>query len=222
MAMPGADNTVHEVVVHMRQQQQEVLNVWQFYNDTPVDDMELRLLRALMLCYIEVLIPASGSLLSIERVTGTQVGPTLGPMYEIGPEEGDVIIGGVSTDTLPTHDSLSVGIRCTRPGRHGLGRKQLPGVPEAATIGSTIITGGPYWAAVLAFIACVSEKFIHGTELSGPNTISLGVIAKSLKPLDVNGKRKAPWPVDLFSHALKMKALPKVGTTNSRKVGRGS
>lgn len=222
MATPGADNTVHEVVVHMRQQQQEVLNVWQFFNDTPVDDMELRLLRALMLCYIEVLIPASGSLLSIERLTGMQVGPTLGPMYEIGPEEGDAIIGGVSTDTLPTHDSLSVGIRCTRPGRHGLGRKQLPGVPEAATIGSTIITGGPYWAAVLAFIACVSEKFIHGTELSGPNTISVGVISKSLKVVVAPAKPKAPWPVDLFSHALKLKVLPKVGTTNSRKVGRGS
>lgn len=222
MATVGADDTIHEVVVHMRQQQQEVLNVWQFFLDTPVDDLETRLLRALLECYLTVLIPASGSLLSVERVTGMQVGPTLGPLYEITPEETDIVIGGVATDTLPTHDSLSCGIHSTRPGRSGRGRKQLPGVPEAATIGSTIITGGAYWAAVLAFLACVAEKFIHGAELSGPNTISLGVLAKTLKPADADGKRKAPWPIDTFAHATRLTALPKVGTTNSRKVGRGS
>jgi hypothetical protein len=222
MATPGADDTIHEVVVHMRQQQQEVLNVWHFFNDTPVDDMELRLLRALLECYLTVLLPASGSLLTVERVTGMQVGPTLGPMYEITPDEGDTVAGAAAGDTLPTHDSLSIRIHSARPGRSGRGRKQLPGVPEGATVGSTITTGGAYWTAVLAFLVCVGNKFIHGNELSGANTISLGVLAKTLKPLDVNGKRKAPWPVDLFSHALRLSATPKVGTTNSRKVGRGS
>src|SRR5215217_2816303 len=110
MATPGADNTVHEVVVHMRQQQQEVLNVWQFFLDTPVDDLETRLLRALIECYLTALIPASGSLLTIERVTGMQVGPTIGPLYEIVPVEGDVVQGAATGDTLPTHDSLSCGI----------------------------------------------------------------------------------------------------------------
>jgi len=222
MATPGADNTIHEVVVHMRQQNQEVLNVWHFYNNTPVDDMELRLLRALLECYLDVLLPASGSLLTVERVTGMQVGPTLGPLYEITPGEDDDVIGAAEGDTLPTHDSLSIRIHSMRPGKSGRGRKQLAGVPESATVGSTIITGGPFWTAVLAFIICVGGKFIHETELSAPNTISLGVLAKTLKPLDAAGKRKAPWPVDLFSHATRISALPKVGTTNSRKVGRGS
>lgn len=218
----GADDTIHEVVVHMRQQQQQVLNVWQFFLDTPVDDLETRLLRALIECYLTALLPASGSLLTLERCTGMQVGPTLGPLYEIVPVEGDVVQGAAAGDTLPTHDSLSCGIHSTRPGRSGRGRKQLPGVPEGATLGSTIITGGPYWTAVLAFLACVAEKFVHPNELTGPNSISLGVLAKTLKPLDVNGKRKAPWPINTFAHATRLTALPKVGTTNSRKVGRGS
>jgi hypothetical protein len=222
MATPGADNTIHEVVVHMRQQQQEVLNVWHFITDTPVDDMELRLLRALIECYLTTLLPASGNKLTWERVTGMQVGPTLGPQYEIGPDEGDILAGGVSTDTLPTHDSVSIRIHSARPGRSGRGRKQMPGIPEAATNGSDVITGGPWWTALLAFIACVSEKFIHGSELSGPNTISLGVLAKTLKPHAPDTTPKAPWPLDTFSHALRITALPKVGTTNSRKVGRGS
>lgn len=222
MPTPGADETIHEVVVHMRQQNQEVLNVWHFYNNTPVDDMEVRLLRALLECYLDVLLPASGGALSIERVTGMQVGPDLGPQYEIIPGEGDTVVGAAAGDTLPTHDSLSIRIHSARAGRSGRGRKQLPGVPEGATQGSNILTGGAYWTAVLAFLVCVAGKFIHGNELAGPNTISLGVLAKTLKPLDVNGKRKAPWPTNLFSPALRLSADPKVGTTNSRKVGRGS
>jgi hypothetical protein len=222
MATPGADDTLHEVVVHMRQQQQEVLNVWHFFNDTPVDDMELRLLRALLECYLTVLLPGSGSKLTVERVTGMQVGPTLGPIYEIAPIEGDVIVGAAAGDTLPTHDSVAVSIHTTRPGRSGRGRKFLAGVPEAATDGSNILTGGPYWAAVLAFLVCVGTKFIHGAELAGANTISLGVLARLLKPADALGKRKAPWPIDTFAHATRITARPMVGTTNSRKVGRGS
>lgn len=219
---PGVDDTLHEVVVHMRQQQQQVLNVWQFRNETAVDDMEVRLLRALMLCYIEVLLPGLGSKLTLEKVTGMQVGPTLGPIYEIGPEEGDVIVGAAAGDTLPTHDSICANIHTVRPGRSGRGRKFIPGIPEGATDGSNVTTTSAAWLAVVAFLACVGTKFIHGTELAGPNTISLGVIAKSLQTPNAEGKKLAPWPLDLFSRATRMTAKPIVGTTNSRKIGRGA
>lgn len=222
MATPGADGTIHEVVVHMRQQQQEVLNVWAFQLETPVDDLELRLLRALLECYLTVLLPGSGSLLTVERVTGMQVGPTLGPMYEITPGEDDTVQGAAVGDTLPTHDSVSIRIHSTRPGRSGRGRKQIPGIPEGATTGSTINTAHAYWDVILAFVACVAGKFIIPNELNGPNAISLGVLARTLKPADAQGKRKAPWPVDTFARATRMSVMPKVGTTNSRKVGRGS
>lgn len=222
MATPGTDDTVHEVVVHMRQQQQEVLNVWQFRCDTAVDDMETQLLRALLECYLTTLLPQLGNKLTIEKVTGMQVGPTLGPMYEITPEEEDVVQGAATGDTLPTHDSVCISIHTTRPGRSGRGRKFLPGVPEAATDGSNVTPTHAFWLAVLAFAACVAQKFIHGNELSAPNTISVGVIAKSLKPVTGDEKRKAPWPVNLFAPATRLTARPIVGTTNSRKVGRGS
>ena len=222
MATPGTANTLHQVTVHMRQQGQQVLNVWDFYLDTNVDDLEVRLLRALLECYLTVLLPGSGSLLSIERVTGHQTGPTVGPMYEITPEEGDVLLGASAGDTLPTHDSVSIGIHTTRAGKHGRGRKQIPGIPEAATTGSTINTAHAYWGVVIAFAACVAGKFIHLTELDAPNRISVGVLARSLKPLDANGKRKEPWAISQFAHATRFTTKPQVGTTNSRKVGRGS
>lgn len=222
MATPGTVGTLHEVVVHMRQQGQQVLNVWHFQVETAVDDLEVRLLRALLECYLTVLLPGSGSLLSVERITGMQVGPTLGPMYEIGPEEEDVLVGAATGDTLPTHDSVSISIRSTRAGRSGRGRKQLPGIPEGATVGSTISTAHAYWGVILAFVACVAGKFINTNDLTEPNTISVGVLARTLKPADAQGKRKAPWPIDTFARATRIVATPKVGTTNSRKVGRGS
>src|SRR5215208_994768 len=123
MPTAGLENTLHQVTVHMRQQQQEVLHVWAFFLDTAVDDLETRLLRALLECYLTTLLPASGSLLTIERVSGMMVGPTLGPIYEIAPEETDVVIGAATGDTLPTHDSVSISIHSTRAGKSGRGRK---------------------------------------------------------------------------------------------------
>lgn len=222
MATVGVDDTLHEVVVHMRQQNQMVLNVWQFRLETAVDDLELRLLRALLECYLLQWLPHASATLSIVKVTGMQVGPTLGPMYEIIPGEDDTINGAAVGGGLPVHDSCSIRIHTTRPGRSGRGRKQMPGIPENATTDSAILTDSAYWEAILAFLACVMAKFVHGAELSGPNTISVGVIAKTLKPLDANGKRKAPWANDLFARATRLTAEPKVGTTNSRKVGHGA
>lgn len=222
MATPGVDDTLHEVVVHMRQQNQEILNVWHFRNETAVDDMELRLLRALLECYLLQWLPHVSNGVTIERVTGMQVGPTLGPLYEIIPGEDDTAVGAVSTGGLPTHDSCSIRIHTTRPGRHGMGRKQMPGIPEVATDQSTILTGSDYWEAILAFIACVMAKFVHSGELDGPNTISVGLISKSLQVRPPDTNPKAPFALDLFARATKLTAQPKVGTTNSRKVGRGS
>jgi|SRR5215204_128144 len=222
MPTPGVAGTLHEVTVHMRQQLQEVLNVWHFQCITAVDDMETRCLRALWEAYIESYLPAAGSLLSIERISAAQVGATLGPIYELFPSEGDVLNGGGAVDTLPTHDSLSIGIHTTRPGRSGRGRKQMAGIPEAATVGSTITTAHAYWLAVQAFIADLDAKFIPTGEPIGDNIVVLGVIAKTLKPHVPPAVPKAPWPVDTFARALRLSARPVVGTTNSRKVGRGS
>lgn len=222
MATPGIDDTLHEVVVHMRQQGQEVLHVWHFRNETAVDDMESRLLRALLECYLTQLLPQCSNLLTIERVTGMQVGPTLGPMYEIQPGEDDVAQGALSADALPTHDSIVANIHTTRAGRSGRGRKFIAGIPEGAAIGSLVSPTHAFWLAVLAWAACVATKFIHGNELSGPNTISVGVLAKTLKAPDSDGKRKAPWPDATFARATSIRPKNIVGTMNSRKYNRGS
>lgn len=222
MATPGIDDSLHEVVVHMRHQQQEVLNVWHFQCITAVDDLEVRLLRALLECYLLQWLPHASSGLTIERVSGMQVGPTLGPMYEIFPGEEDTVAGAATGGGLPTHDSCSIRIHTTRPGRSGRGRKQMPGVPEIATNDSVILTDSDYWEAILAFIACVMAKFVTSTDLTAPNTILLGLISKTLKPHAPDETPKAPWPLETFARCTRLTALPKVGTTNSRKVGRGS
>lgn len=222
MATPGADDTVHEVTVQMRQQGQLVLNVWQFRLETAVDDLELRLLRALLECYLLQWLPHAGSKVTIEAVRGMQVGPTVGPIYEIIPGEDDTVQGAAVGDTLPTHDSVCISIHTTRAGRHGRGRKFMAGVPENATDGSDVLVASDYWEAILAFIACVMAKFVHASDLTGPNTISVGVIAKSLQVRPVGESPKAPYTVDLFSRATRLTAKPLVGTTNSRKKGRGA
>lgn len=98
----------------------------------------------------------------------------------------------------------------------------MPGIPEAATVGSSITQAHAYWLGVQAFIADVTDKFIHEDEPLGANVVTVGVIAKTLKVVVPPAKRKAPWPADLFARALRLSARPVVGTTNSRKVGRGS
>lgn len=216
MPVPANTGDIFEVVVHCRQEGQQVLNVLFFRADTDIDDIVERLLRALMLCWIEFLLPISGSNLQLVKVAAKRVAPDLGPVEELGPEATDVIQGAAVGDTHPTYVSVCTNIHTVRGGRSGRGRMFTAGVPEGVTQGSFIQTTNPYWAAFLAFVACIADKFIHQGEPLGAQQLSLGVMSRKI------GGVKAPFNINGFAAATKLIPLNRLSHNVSRRVGRGS
>jgi hypothetical protein len=216
MATPAAQGEVWEVVIEGRQEGQQVLNVMFFQAIDAVDDMELRLLRAMIICILTTLRPVMGNSYQLVKVSGKRITPDVGPVIEVLPLSGEATQGGSEGDTLPAHCSICINIHSVRGGRSGRGRHFVPGVPEDATQGSYILDTNPYWTAILAYVACVAEKFITGASELGSNRIALGVFSRKI------GGVKAPFVATGFARATRLVPRNIIGSTNSRKVGRGS
>lgn len=216
MPTPGVEGELHEVTLKMRQESQTVLNILHFRCDAAVDDMETRLLLALLVCLTTILRPGQGSNWQVVGAQGKRVYPTLGPIYEVAPPDPDEIQGEAVGDTLPTFVSIVVNIHTTRGGRSGRGRMFLSGIPEAATQGSSIQTTNPYWTIIINYLACIAGSFINGDDLPGANQISLGVLSRKL------GNPKPPYTAIQFAKATKLVANNLLKTTNSRKIGHGN
>lgn len=212
----AATGEVYEVVLECRQEGQQVLNVLHFQALTPIDNVETRLLRALVECLLTVLLPGSTSNLQYVECRGKRVYPDVGPVLEIGQEVGDTIQGADAGDSVPTFVSVCVNIHTSRGGRSGRGRMFLPGVPEGATQGSYIQTTNPYWGVILAYLACVAGKFITQTDPPAANRWQLGVMSRKL------GGAKPPYTAAGFAPAVRLAPLNRLASTVSRKVGRGS
>lgn len=211
----GAVGSIHQLDVLMRQEGQKIMNSYFVRCDTTVDSMEERALRALLECYLNSLIPVSGSNLLIESVRGKEVAPTLGPIYEIQPEATDVVQGEEEGDTLPSHISVCINLHTERGGRSGRGRVFIPGIPESATQGSQLTATNPYWIALLGFIACLAGKLIHIGDPPAANQLQWGVMSRKI------GGAKPPYTVNGFAAVTRAVARNLVGSSNSRKVGRG-
>lgn len=216
MAQTAAAGEVYEVVMEGRQEGQQVLNVMHFRARGPVDDVELRLLRALVICLLTQLRPLMGANYQFVRCVGKRVSPDLGPIIESLPEAGEGVQGADEGDTLPTYVSIVVNIHSTRGGRSGRGRMFIPGVPESASQGSFIPTDNPYWAGIIAYLQCVASQFIHPTELAEANTFDIGVMSRKI------GGPKPPYLATGFARATALKPNNALATTRSRKVGHGS
>lgn len=216
MPTTAAVGEIHEVVLKMRQESQQVLNVLHFRADTAVDNMELRLLTALLTCLATVLRPQAASTWQIVGAQGKRVYPDLGPIYEVGPPDPDEVQGESAGDALPTFCSIVVNIHSVRGGRSGRGRMFIPGIPEGASQGSAIPTTNPYWTAIIAYLACVAGQFIHDVSDLDPNQLSLGVLSRKL------GNSKPPYTAAQWARATKLIPNNLIKTTNSRKIGHGN
>lgn len=216
MAVPAAAGELHEVVLKQRQEGQTVLNVLYFRCDTAVDDMETRLLVALLTCLATVLRPGQGSNWQIVGAQGKRVYPDLGPIYEALPPDPLEVQGEAAGDTLPTYCSVVVNIHTTRGGRSGRGRMFLAGIPEGASQGSHIETTNPYWTIILNYLACVAATFLNAADELGENRISLGVLSRKL------GNPKPPFTAAQWARATKLVPNNLLKTTNSRKIGHGN
>lgn len=215
MPTPAATGEVWEVTLEGTQEGQQVMNVMHFRIDGAINSVEEDLLRALVEC-LYALLPFSASTYQYVRCMGKQVYPILGPVIEIGQEEGDVVQGASLGDAMPSFVSVCANIHTSRGGRSGRGRMFIPAVPENATQGSYIPTGNPYWGAILAYVACVASKFIHTNEPLSGERVSLGVMSRKI------GGAKPPYTVDGFAPATLIRPINRLSHNVSRKVGRGS
>jgi hypothetical protein len=213
MPIPGAVGDAYEVRVVGRIDGQVTNNVFHFKVATPIDDIELRIIVALATCFVDHLKPILSSSFQIENIVWKQVAPVLGVEHiytgpDFGPCNGNAA-------ALPSYASVVLSLRTLQGGKSHRGRKYIPGIPENATTNSTLDANGAFWAAIIAFAACVAGKFIL-TDSPPANAAQLMVYSRKL------GGSKAPYGNAGFTAVTAINPVQVLGTTRSRKVGVGA
>jgi len=192
---------------------QETNNILYFAAAAPIDDVELRLIVALVQCFQQHLIPVMSSAWKLQHLVWKRVNPTLG-VENIYIPGGD-LQGQGNENALPSFCSALVSIRTDLGGRSHRGRMFLPGLPEVATDNSVFLTDSAFWLAVVAFAACVTTKFIVGDPV-GQNQFQMMLYSRKL------GGSTFPLQNAGFTAVKRLIPNQVVATTRSRKVGRGS
>lgn len=213
--MPETANTGDKFQVRIvgSMEGQQTNNVLHFMAAAPIDDVELRLIKALVQCIVTHLLPVHTSAWTFQRVIWKRVNPTLGvENIYVPPEAGN---GGGSGSALPSYCSAVVSIRTNEGGRSKRGRMYLPGIPESDTQVSSLDTEMPFWEAIVAFVACVATKFILGDPVPA-NSFQMMVYSRKL------GGSTFPYQNAGFTAVKSLLPVQQLGTTRSRKVGRGA
>jgi hypothetical protein len=164
-------------------------------------------------CFLTTIVPTLPHNYSLDEVRWKKTFPVLG--NEQITITGLPVAGGSSDDSLPSFTSAVVSIHTALGGRSHRGRVYLAGVSETQAVGSLIDVEGPYWAALLNFILCIAAAFIT-SEGSGGSHFVLGVYSRKL------GGATFPYGAVGFTPATALTPHRELGTTRSRKVGRGS
>lgn len=214
MAEASAIGNVYELRVLGKLENQDCINVLHFQALEDGRDIVTDLLIVAYICFVEQLVPHLATQYRLDKMEVKRVAPTLGPVWEYAGETGDILTGAAEGDGLPSFVSVRTDIRCVRGGRSGKGSIAIGGVPEAATVGSTIVTGGDFWTGFQAWLDCVRNAFLQGFGF-GTKHFLIGVVSRKL------GASKPPYTTAQFSVAVSMTAKPKVGSQVSRKIGHG-
>jgi hypothetical protein len=214
MPVPAALGVAYQVKVVGHIEEQVTNNILHFVNVGADADVELHLILALIQCFQEVLLPGLSEEYTLNEVHWKEVFPILG-VEAITPITG-ITAGGVAGDALPSYCSAVCSIRTAFGGRSGRGRMYVPGIPEASTDGSKILVESTTWTQLLAFAACLATKFIHLDPAGGANLWDMSVYSRKI------GGEAFPYGTAGF-HAMRSVTPDRfLGTTRSRKVGRGS
>lgn len=213
MAIPVAAGEVVQVLVQGTIEEQECQNVWYFRAQAADPDMLANLLLDIAACLL-ALIPSLASNYRLDRLKAKIVSPAVGLEEEWYPDADDTVQGAASGDSRASHDSALISLRTTRPGRTGRGRVFIAGVPEGSTSGSYINPESPLWLALLAFTACMIDKF-KTKDVPAAGDYEWGVMSRKL------GGVKPPFVVGGFAPIIKASPVKALATTRSRKVGRG-
>jgi hypothetical protein len=189
-----------------------VYNVLHFKATTPSDDVDLRLIQILIQCYLMHLLPGLSNQFALDTVTWKRVAPTLSPEFVSAFPPGS--LGPITADPLPSFCAALVSMHTAMGGRSHRGRIYLSGLPEDCTTFNSIVTTTPTWAAILAFVACLIEKFITGEPI-GQNQFKIGVYSRKL------GGSTFPYQDVGFTPALQLSPVQLIATMRSRKQGKG-
>lgn len=212
MAETAAVNDAYQVKIIGSLEGQQTNNILHFVCVGADDDVETHLILVIIACFVTHLLPVLTDGWALEQVSWKRVSPTLGP------ENVTVVTAGVGAaegDHLPSFTSAVLSIRTIGAGRAGRGRIFLPCVPEEAVDGSKLDTGHDYWAALLAFAQCFVTNFVHIDPAGGTDIWDMAVYSRTV------GGASLPFGASGFSAMRSITPLQYVGTTRSRKVGRG-
>jgi hypothetical protein len=213
MAQAAAIGDAFQVRVIGRMEGQETQNVLHFRCVAATASVLDSLILVLAQCFIDHLLPVLTSKWSFERIVWKRVHPTLGPETESIPQ--GAAAGAGSANALPSFCSVVFSERTDLGGKSHRGRMYLPGIPEGATTDSFLNTADPYWAALIAFALCVVQKFIENEPI-GTDQWRLNVYSRKI------GGTAFPYGANGFTEVREFVPHALIGTTRSRKVGRGS
>lgn len=211
-AQPGE---VVQVVIRGKLEQQDCLNILYFQANDVIQDILVALLAKVAACIMQFLVPVLSSQYTLERIVGRVVAPAVGPDTWWTPGVNDVVQGALATGGSTSFVSAVVSIRTTRAGPTGRGRMFIGGVAEAATLNSYINKEHPMWAGLIAFVDCLLSQF-HSNNDPVQAPLSWGIMSRKL------GGQKPPFVVGGFAGVIYAAPNHALGSTNSRKVGRGS
>lgn len=214
MPIPATIGDCYQLKIVGSIEGQQTNNILHFRSATGDTDVELHLVLVVVACFVEHLLPGLAAGWKLTEVAYKRVSPTLGPesIYLVPAEpEGEVL-----TDALPSLVSAVISIRTALGGRSGRGRMYLAGLPEDNVIGSKITVESVTWTALVAFCACIAGAFTPNAGTPGPNTWFMQVYSRKI------GGAVFPFGASGFNNVTALVPTNFIGTTRSRKVGRGS
>jgi len=214
MAVTAALNSIWEVRFNGRMEGQVINNVMHFVCVGASADVNVGLILKIAECFILHLLPVLSSSFTFESITWKQVGPVLGVEQETVPDDAGP--GEGSAAALPSYCSAVISKRTLLGGGSHRGRMYIAGIPEDQTTNSAINTGLPLWAGIAAFIACVLAEFKHPDPAGGTDLFDLVVYSRLL------GGSSFPYGAAGVTAVDNLVPDQQLGTTRSRKVGRGS
>lgn len=214
MAIAAAVNSLWEVRIQGRMEGQETDNVLHFKCVGATSDVDVHLIQVLLACFITHLLPVITASWQLERIVWKQVGPTLG-VEQISVPTGTTT-GGGNAAALPSFVSAVISKRTLTGGRSHRGRMYIAGIPENATLNSGLDPAHAFWAGLLAFAACVITNFVHPDPAGGTDIFDLIVYSRKI------GGSTFPYGLTGVTDVREFVPVAQLGTTRSRKVGRGS
>lgn len=214
MPEPASANDIYQVRVRGHIEGQETNNLFYFSANTATTDVELHLILVLLACFVTELLPVLSNKFTLQDAVWKKIYPTLGVENVTIPP--GTLTGGVSSDSVPSFVSAVTSIRTAQGGRSRRGRFYLAGVPESATIASVLDTGSAFWTGFVAFLACLASNFIIG-DPPAANSFSGLIYSRKLSGTH--------FPISStvgFTPITSWKPVQALGTTRSRKIGRGA